>query len=158
MSNVSLFYRITWSGRQGQLQWQAGRLGQLGLWGAVGIKGCLNQTKSTIFGRFHTPSVFPSRQLYCIHFLYLSSPAVQCKSSFLYRLRQQKLRKNAFPRRTTAMVIAFGLCFFMPSPVQLVCLDLNDNDVDELLFYHNTIRASVDPRAVNMRQWYTITY
>ena len=48
--------------------------------------------------------------------------------------------------------IAFGLCLFMPPLVQSVCLDLNDNDVDELLFYHNAIRASVNPQAANMRQ------
>ena len=48
--------------------------------------------------------------------------------------------------------ITFGLCLIMPPLVQPLCLDLNNEDIQELLFYHNSIRSSVHPQAANMRQ------
>ena len=50
------------------------------------------------------------------------------------------------------LCIALGPYFVMLPLVQSTCLDLDENDVNELLFYHNAIRAGVEPPAANMRQ------
>ena len=137
----------------------------------MGIKGSLKQSKGTVFGGFQASAIkeefplllsfnthlqfFSSSQLHCIHFLQSS---IRQKFSeythFSIPTNQDSRTSNCIKMHSACLLlgIAFGLCFFMPPLVHSVCLDLNSNDVDELLYYHNAIRASVDPQAENMRQ------
>ena len=55
------------------------------------------------------------------------------------------MQQNAFPPPTTVHCCWSVLCHTTTGPV-------NENDINELLFYHNAIRASVEPPAANMRQ------
>ena len=135
----------------------------------MAIKRGLKQMRGTDFGRFQasatkeefppapqsqrTSSAFSSSKLHSSIFFICP---VQCKLASPHfstcRTTPQTLSQSKTYLLYLLLAIGIGLCFFIPPLVKSVCLDLNDNDIDELLFYHNVVRSSINPPATNMRQ------
>ena len=148
-------YRIPWWSSPGQ------RLSQLGLRGrSYGYKSraWIRERARSLAGSRTQPQPRKS-SLDGPHSLHLPSSLFlhqQLSSSPHFSIQNQISSFKQFALKMHSLhlllTMAIGVCFFIPPLVQTICMDLDDDDIDELMFYHNAIRANVHPRAANMRQ------